>query len=231
MKLLLSKLFGRSQNNNVEDTDRRNLLSMGGMGALGLMSGVLAENANAATWQPVSASGSFARQVQVFNASGTWVCPAGVVKVWVTAIGGGGGGGTQSGSNGTTNTVCGGGGGSGDMCFLKELTVVPGTSYTVTIGSGGAAEASGTATSFGALLTLAGGGGTASGTAGVGGGSKGSSGAPGCFGVNSSTIGGSGIFGGARATAASVANTGAGGGGGPTGRAGGSGCLVVEWVT
>jgi len=60
----------------------------------------------------------------------TWVAPANVVSVSVLTIGGGGGG-SQSGSGGA-------GGGGGGLSFKNNIAVTPGTSYTVTVGTGGA---------------------------------------------------------------------------------------------
>lgn len=65
-----------------------------------------------------------------FTASGTWTAPTGVTSAQVILVGGGGGGGggTQDGA---------GGGGAGGQVIVKNLTVVPGTTYNVTIGAGG----------------------------------------------------------------------------------------------
>lgn len=169
---------------------------------------------------------------QTFTASGTWVCPVGINTVWVTGIGGGGAGAASA--AGTSNPT-GGGGGSGDMVVRQRLSVVAGTSYTVTVGAAGGAS------SFGALLTLAAGGAGSTATGGGGGGSRGSDGNNGDNASSSGGNGGAGLFGGAarggiaaNGTAA-PANTGAGGGGAGnstiayTGGAGGSGIVIVEW--
>ena len=176
--------------------------------------------------------------VEVFVASGTWVCPAGVTEVWATGFGGSGGGGrggyggdgsnngnggaggaggvgvscidgTGNGTPGVkgsgTNTISpgiggtkvlsfntqktyysgegglggpagtgdagsgGGSGGGGGGTVAKKILVVPGTTYNITIGAGGNAggasvATAGGATSFGALLTLGGGGAGANGS-------------------------------------------------------------------
>ena len=89
-----------------------------------------------------------------FTSSGSWVCPAGVTNVVVMACGGGGGG-DGDGDDG--------GGGGSNMVF-HCLDVVPNTSYTITVGSGGnggsitgsGATAGGT-TSFGSLVSWIGG--------------------------------------------------------------------------
>ncbi|MBN2487337.1 MAG: hypothetical protein JXB34_15285 [Bacteroidales bacterium] len=64
-----------------------------------------------------------------FNANGTFTVPAGVTSITVECWGGGGaGGGTNS------NNARGGGGGAGGAYARSVLSVVPGTSYTVTVG-------------------------------------------------------------------------------------------------
>ncbi|RZJ32926.1 MAG: choice-of-anchor D domain-containing protein, partial [Flavobacterium sp.] len=68
-------------------------------------------------------------QSQTFNASGTFVVPAGVTTLTVEAWGGGGKGGTR-----TTNGNSGGGGGGGYA--RKLVSVTPGASYTVNVGTG-----------------------------------------------------------------------------------------------
>lgn len=65
-----------------------------------------------------------------YTASGTWTVPSGVTSAQVILVGGGGGGG------GGSQAVAGGGGGGGQV-ITKNLTVVPGTTYSVTIGAGG----------------------------------------------------------------------------------------------
>jgi len=64
----------------------------------------------------------------VFNASGTWTCPANVTEVEVECWGGGGAGSLRSGIN------SGAGGGGGGAYVRSRLTVVPGQAYTVTVG-------------------------------------------------------------------------------------------------
>jgi hypothetical protein len=65
-----------------------------------------------------------------YTASGTWTVPSGVSSAQVILVGAGGGGG------GGSQVVAGGGGGGGQV-ITKNLTVVPGTTYSVTIGAGG----------------------------------------------------------------------------------------------
>ena len=68
---------------------------------------------------------------QTFTSSGTFVVPAGVTQISVTAAAGGGGGGAGAGS-------ISGGGGSGDAILNQAFAVSPGASYAVTVGAGGA---------------------------------------------------------------------------------------------
>lgn len=65
--------------------------------------------------------------------SGTysWLCPPGVTAVSVVCIGAGGGGG-----GGPITTFTGGGGGA--CAYKNNISVSPGTSYTVVVGAGGA---------------------------------------------------------------------------------------------
>lgn len=182
--------------------------------------------------------------VQRFNASGTWTCPAGVTKAFISGVGGGGGGG--GGSNGGGS---GGGGGGGAKAVRQTVTVVPTTEYTVTIGGGGAGGginadgSAGATSSFGALVSLAGGGAGATSANGSHAGHAGEgnqSGQPGSISTVSPGGLGGGIGGGqgggsGGAGGAADANTGGGGGGGnstgagSTGGAGGSGSFLVEW--
>lgn len=162
---------------------------------------------------------------QTFTANGSWVCPTGITSAWLTGAGGGGAGGVGGAS---TN----GGGGSGAAVLRQQVTVVPGTSYAVTIGAGGATTAGdgnpGTATSFGALLTLAGGaGGLQANTGGASGGAGGQNGGT----ANVAGLGaggGSNIAGGIGGPCSGVAGM-YGGGGSGGGGAGGNGFILVEW--
>lgn len=74
-----------------------------------------------------------------FTAGGTFVVPAAVTTVYVTAVGGGGGGGGSGDNNlgnGPTGS-CGGGGGAGQSVFRTPITVTPGASLAVVIGGAG----------------------------------------------------------------------------------------------
>ena len=78
---------------------------------------------------------STAQTTSIYTTSGTWICPAGVTTIQVEAWGGGGGGGGAA----NTNNYRGAGGGGGAYQKIVSLSVTPGQSYTVTIGSGGIA--------------------------------------------------------------------------------------------
>lgn len=162
----------------------------------------------------------------VFTADGTFVVPANVNKVYITACGGGGGGGrTTSGSN---NYGGGGGGGGGALIRREMYNVTPGQSIPITIGAGGVngnPSTAGGATIIGSLVTLPGGspgGAGGSGGAPGGGGSAGNVNAGaggsggGSFGVNGgftyvSSVGG---FGHPSGSVGSTYPSGGGGGGG-----------------
>ena len=61
----------------------------------------------------------------------TWVAPPGVTSVSVVCVGGGG-------ASGKADYYMGSGGSGGGLAYKNNITVVPGTSYTVTVGAGGA---------------------------------------------------------------------------------------------
>ena len=110
---------------------------------------------------------------QTFTSSGTFTVPSNVNLVFVTLIGGGGGGGAGDQLIGGDNYGGGGGGGGGFIVNCPVL-VTPGSSYTVTVGIGGAGAPSGPlagtqwfgkdgtaggTSSFGSLVSANGGGG------------------------------------------------------------------------
>ena len=158
---------------------------------------------------------------QTFTSSDTWTAPAGVTSVSVLAIGGGGG---ALYANADQNNPGSGGGGLG---YINNYTVVPGNTYTVVVGTGGAQNQSGSASYFISTSVVRGGGGTlgttpsgsdpapggAGGTyTGTGGGNGGNGGASG--GNQPGGGGGAGGYGG---------NGGVGGSGGGGGGSGGTG--------
>lgn len=120
-----------------------------------------------------------AQTTQQYTTSGTFVVPAGISTVQVEAWGGGGAGGGVNG--GASSTRAGGGGSGGTFTRNTSVSVSGGTSYTVTVGAGGTGVSqadgnAGGASSFGSLVTAAGGGGgkvgTSSPTNGAGGGTS-----------------------------------------------------------
>ena len=149
-------------------------------------------------------------QSTAFTSSGSWTCPQGVTTIQVEAYGGGGGGGY----GGTANKNGGGGGGGGGYSKLTGVAVIPGTTYTITVGAGGSAGASsnggngGTSTAtFGATSITA--------TGGNGGQSNANGRAGGTGGIGNNGTGGTGGTG--------VNGTGSGGGGGAAGTTGNGG--------
>jgi len=92
---------------------------------------------------------------EIFASSGSWTCPAGITKVVAVVVGGGGGGRTAS--------QLGQPGGTGGI-GIGFITVSPGTTYTVTVGSGGAggstAGSSGGTSTFSSISATGGAGGT-----------------------------------------------------------------------
>ena len=79
-------------------------------------------------------------KIDTFTSSGTWVCPAGVTGILALLVGGGGGApGNHAG--GTNPSVGIGGAGSGEILIGVPMVVVPGNSYTVTVGAGGLGSA------------------------------------------------------------------------------------------
>jgi hypothetical protein len=174
----------------------------------------------------------------------TWICPAGINTIKVEAWGGGGGGG------GTSLGGFGGGGAGGSYVINENVTVVPATSYNVTVGAGGAQSGNGGAygnnginTTFGSTTPVIANGGiggsgtTATGQLGAGGtnsggsggtiaiGLPGASGASGSGGAGGSGAGAMGGAGGASKTSAGngiAGNAPGGGGGGAYGSSTGS---------
>lgn len=108
-------------------------------------------------WSPLGGSVAAPHGMQVFTSGGTFNVPAGVSKVWVRLLGGGQGGGYAN-----SSASAGSSGASAD--YVEDVvSVTPGGTVTVTIGSGGAGASSpgdGTAggdSSFGSLVVAKGG--------------------------------------------------------------------------
>ena len=77
--------------------------------------------------------GSSGSGEQIFTTPGTssWRAPAGVTSVCVVCVGGGG-------ASGRGINYFGQGGAGGGLAYKNDITVVPGKSYNVTVGAGGA---------------------------------------------------------------------------------------------
>lgn len=113
----------------------------------------------------VTVSSTKATEAQVFTSSGTWTCPAGVTKVKATVVGGGQGGSIN------LNFGSGAGGTNGGLA-VGVYTVVPGTTYSITVGTGGAAfvgagftaGSSGGSSSFASFCSASGGTSSGAGT-------------------------------------------------------------------
>ena len=140
---------------------------------------------------------------QAYTTAGTfsWVAPAGVTSVSVVTVGGGGG-------YICYNCICEGraGGGGGALAYANNISVTPGCSYAVIVGSASGTGAGGTS-SFVNTSTVAAGGGTVSGVVPYQGGKGGV------------VVAGTGFAGGKGANAGGAASirSGAGGAGGYAG--------------
>lgn len=73
----------------------------------------------------------------IFTTSSTWVCPSGVTSALIECWGGGGCGATGNLTFNPTPRGYAGPGGGGGQYVRKVITVIPGNSYTVTVGDGG----------------------------------------------------------------------------------------------
>jgi hypothetical protein len=99
---------------------------------------------------------SFGQTTITYTTSGSWTCPQGVTSVQVEAIGGGAGGRSSANTNGHVT----GGGGGGAYSKRNSITVNPGTTYSFTVGAGGASDTAGlntTATINGVTIIARGG--------------------------------------------------------------------------
>lgn len=82
-------------------------------------------------------SSSVSTGFQTFKTSSTWTAPAGVTSVNCFVVGAGGGGGGSANATTNSNYNFAAGGGAGGQVIQSSTTVVPGTTYTVTVGAGG----------------------------------------------------------------------------------------------
>jgi len=179
-------------------------------------------------WATTNISLATATTITSFTSTGTtsWTAPAGVTSVNYLVVAGGGAGGNHN-----------GGGGGGGGVLQGNVPVVPGQSYTVTVGAGGSAQSdpsnggNGGNSQFGNnIIALGGGGGAGQLTAsGLPNGNSGGSGGGGGGGENSIVVGSSGgagttgqgfAGGGPGLEVAGVYTQRAGGGGGGASQAG-----------
>jgi hypothetical protein len=160
---------------------------------------------------------------QAFASNGTFTVPANVYSVKITTVGGGGGGGAgysvwPGGDSGGLPTYYKGGNGGLAAASWNIVATTPGTTYSVSVGIGGAAGASGGTSAFGITLCTAAGG-FAGGNAAYGDGTNGAVGSTGTGFVIPGGASAWGLYG----------QGGAGGIGDGTGSAGSSGVVVLEW--
>ncbi len=115
---------------------------------------------------------------RVFTASGTYTPTAGTKKVVVTVVGGGGGGGGTFATNASQNAAGAGGGGGAEAVgvFTTGFSGVAMVIGSAGVSAAGANGTDGGVTSFGTLLTAAGGGGGPRGLASTIGNTSGSAG-------------------------------------------------------
>lgn len=73
-----------------------------------------------------------------FISNDTWICPQGVNTIICVGYGGGSGGGGGACGLPPNNIAIGGAGGAGSLECSRVISVTPGTTYTIIIGSGGA---------------------------------------------------------------------------------------------
>jgi hypothetical protein len=174
---------------------------------------------------PAAASGT--AWPGVTTKSYTWTVPPGVTSISMISVGAGGGGAAQRNVGG--NGYAGGGGGGGALAFTNNVSVTPGSTITITVGTGGKSGFSGSnGVTGGASQVVANGGVVCRATGGQGGFIFGTSvGLGGNGGVVVTGTGGAGGKGGDSLTQTTVGTTGvaggAGGGAGGYAGAGGAG--------
>jgi len=102
--------------------------------ANGIDSGLTATETFTITAQP-SGSNNYIAGTNIAQSSryqiSTWQCPTGVTSISILCIGGGGGYG------GSTSSTPNSGGGGGAIAWINNVTVVPGTNYTIWLGWSG----------------------------------------------------------------------------------------------
>lgn len=104
-------------------------------GTSDILLGSINNSTHAITW--ISSAAYTLGSFQVFTSSGTWTKPDGCRAVLVEVVGPGGGGAGATG--GSSECSVGGGGGAGE--YARRWITSPGSSETVTVGTGGAGGA------------------------------------------------------------------------------------------
>lgn len=103
------------------------------------------KNSFLTAWQYANQAGTLD---QTYTSSTSITVPNGVTQVWVSGVGGaGGGGGGGAKITGAANNLrgaSGGSGGAGEYIGPTAVTVVPGETLTITVGTGGAGGSGGT---------------------------------------------------------------------------------------
>jgi hypothetical protein len=112
-----------------------------------------------AGWVSVGGTSPIQVDIKAFGGSINYQPPPGLVSLIVECIGGGGGGGAVVASIPATFVVGAAGGGSGGYSRKALSAAMVAGGAFITIGQGGAANANGTATSFGSFCIANGGGG------------------------------------------------------------------------
>ena len=160
----------------------------------------------ASTVFPAASSAGVVQKAQAFTSTGTFVAPSNCYSLSLFLVGGGGGGGAARITSNNHAVV--GGGGGGASVVKRTVSITPGTTYTFTIGAGGAGGTYTAAGAVGSDSTMTGSGFTTITALGGGGGQTGNRGSStyyagtaratggGAYGVQNQVSGGGGGAGG-----------------------------------
>jgi hypothetical protein len=206
--------------NEFRGMERREFLKRFGASSAAILYGFLPSQAHGVIpFGFVRKSKMAGEQLYTTVGSYSWTVPAGITQVCVICIGGG------SGGYSTTS------GGGGQLRYINGTSVTPGSLVSVTVGVGGshfypATSDAGGASSFGAVITATGGGGSSwnlASTGGVGGILGGNGGVGATGGTGGSGGGGAGGYSGDGGVGGLGSTTTPGNGSSGTGGAGGGG--------
>jgi hypothetical protein len=171
---------------------------------------------NGNNWTPNNIDLSSPTTIRSYTTTGTstWIAPLGVTSINYLVVAGGGAGG----SAGPTMYDSGSGGGGAGGVANGSLTIIPGTSYTLTVGTAGSGSSGRTRGANGsnsvfATITAIGGGGGSPGAAGNDGAAGGSGGGSSVSGAGGAGTPGQGFAGGSSTTSSGAGGGGAGGAG------------------